>query len=128
MEIFRKRLRELREAKGFKQEYLAKALNISTSAYGYYEQGRNEPALETLIKLAQTFNVSTDYLLGLTDIPYTPAHIVAEDSSLYEAEQSAIEALKRTKLLKEISKNPDANIAKIERLWGFIQDELNDDQ
>ena len=59
------RIRELRKKRNLKQSDLANALCISTSAIGLYEQGRREPDIETIIKIANFFNVSTEYLLGL---------------------------------------------------------------
>ncbi|PRR86012.1 helix-turn-helix domain-containing protein [Clostridium luticellarii] len=61
-------LKELRYEKDVKQEDVAKAIGISKSGYGYYEQGRSMPDPEMLLKLAKYFNVSADYLLGNTDI------------------------------------------------------------
>ena len=58
------KLKELRKLKHFKQEEVAKALNISQTGYSYYENGRNEPNIEMLIKLANLFNVSVDTLIG----------------------------------------------------------------
>ena len=57
------KLRFLREQKGLLQKDLAIDLKISTSAIGMYEQGRREPDNTTLKKIANYFNVSTDYLL-----------------------------------------------------------------
>ena len=57
------KLRSMREKAGLLQKELATALNISTSAIGMYEQGRREPDNTTLKKIANYFNVSTDYLL-----------------------------------------------------------------
>ncbi|CAK7062278.1 helix-turn-helix transcriptional regulator [Tissierella sp.] len=62
-----KRLKELRYEKNLLQKDVANYLNISTSAYGYYEQGKRNPDTETIKNLANFFNVSTDYLLGRTD-------------------------------------------------------------
>lgn len=62
-----KRLRELREENHLLQKDIAKYLNITTSAYGYYEQGKRNPDIETIKNLADFFNTSTDYLLGRTD-------------------------------------------------------------
>jgi len=59
-----KRLRMLREKKQLTQSQLGKLTDISPSAIGMYEQGRREANHETLLKLANFFNVSTDYLLG----------------------------------------------------------------
>lgn len=60
--MFGNRLRELRENKGMTQANLAKALSISRSAIGMYEQGKREPDFETLEKIADYFNVTMDYL------------------------------------------------------------------
>lgn len=57
-------LKNLRNANNLSQYQVAKVINKTTSAYGYYEVGRNDPDIETLIKLADYFNVSLDYLCG----------------------------------------------------------------
>ena len=61
------RLKGLRENKDFKQEEIAKMLNITQSAYSYYEMGKRQIPSDALIKLALFYNTSVDYLLGLTD-------------------------------------------------------------
>lgn len=66
--MFAERLKKLRSEKNMVQKDIAKVLNITTSAYGFYEQGKRTPDQETLIKLADFFDVSIDYLLGKTDI------------------------------------------------------------
>ena len=58
------RLKELRDEHGLTQAELGRLLNISPSAIGMYEQGRREPSIEALIKIADYFCVTTDYLLG----------------------------------------------------------------
>jgi len=58
------RLRQLRKLHDRSQEDLAEYLGISKSGYGYYEQGRNEPSLATIKKLARYYNVSIDYITG----------------------------------------------------------------
>lgn len=67
MKIY-ERLKALRKENNYLQKDLADFLSISKSAYGYYEQGRNEPDIQTILKLAEFYNVSTDYLLCKTDI------------------------------------------------------------
>ncbi|MCI9976266.1 helix-turn-helix transcriptional regulator [Clostridioides difficile] len=62
--MFAKRLKELRIDAGLKQSELAKKLDISPSTIGMYEQGRRSADQETLLKISDFFNVSTDYLLG----------------------------------------------------------------
>lgn len=58
------RIKQLREEKGLKQEELAKEMSVSPSAIGMYETNKREPNNELTVKLANYFNVSTDYLLG----------------------------------------------------------------
>lgn len=57
-------LKDLRKEKGVLQKDVANYLNITASAYGFYEQGKRVPDAETITKLAKYFNVSTDYLLN----------------------------------------------------------------
>lgn len=61
---FSERLKSLREKKEITQRELAKLINIASSTLAMYETGRRKPDFETLIKLADFFDVSTDYLLG----------------------------------------------------------------
>jgi len=65
--IFAQRLRSLRVELGLKQEELANALQITQRKVSYWETGKIEPDLTTLCHLAEYFDVSTDYLLGLKD-------------------------------------------------------------
>ena len=57
------RLRGLRSAKGVSQQIVANYLGITRQAYSNYENGNRDPDNETLLKLAEYFDVSTDYLL-----------------------------------------------------------------
>lgn len=65
--ILKDRLKELRIERGLKQKDVAEALEISVSCYGGYEQGYREPDLKTLIKICKLFEISSDFLLGLSD-------------------------------------------------------------
>ena len=58
------RLIELRKNKNLRQEDVAKILCMSQSTYQHYENGRAEPNIESLKKLADYYNVSLDYLVG----------------------------------------------------------------
>lgn len=49
------------------QDIIAKGIGISRARYSHYENGRSEPDNELLAKLAEYYNVSLDYLLGLTE-------------------------------------------------------------
>lgn len=57
------KLSSLRKNKGYNQEQLANKLSVSPSTIGMWEQGRRQPDNETVKKLANLFDVSTDYLL-----------------------------------------------------------------
>ena len=62
-----RRVRELREDQGLTQTQIAKMLGMSQTGYSKYETGENDIPTAILIKLAQFYGVSTDYLLGVTD-------------------------------------------------------------
>ena len=62
------RIRNLREDEDLTQEHLAKYLNISQTTYSRYESGALDIPSESLIKLAEFYSTSVDYLLGITDI------------------------------------------------------------
>lgn len=62
-------LKQLRTQRGLGQKELASALHCSVPTISAYETGRNEPDLDTLIAIAGFYGISTDYLLGLTDLP-----------------------------------------------------------
>lgn len=66
--MFGKRLSALRKQKGLSQYELADRLGYSRGQIANYEQGKREPDYETLRKIADFFDVTTDYLLGRTDI------------------------------------------------------------
>lgn len=62
------RLKLLREEKGLFQSDIAKFLDVSISAVGFYENEKRDMSPDTIVKLANYFGVSTDYLLGKSDI------------------------------------------------------------
>lgn len=61
---FAARFAELRADNDVKQKELAQLLNVSVSAVSHYEKGLNTPDLHSLIRLADYFHVSLDYLAG----------------------------------------------------------------
>ncbi|WP_141432450.1 helix-turn-helix domain-containing protein [Bacillus sp. 03113] len=74
MDIFAKRLKFLREKKKkenskYTQGYLADLIGVARVTYTAYENGTKQPPMETINKIADIFNVSTDYLSGRTDTP-----------------------------------------------------------
>jgi transcriptional regulator with XRE-family HTH domain len=63
------RLRDLREDNDKKQEDIARVLNISRQQYQLYESGKRELPMHHFITLSRYYNISLDYLAGLTDTP-----------------------------------------------------------
>lgn len=63
------RLKELRQKKNVLQKEVAEVINVGRTTYVKYENGDSEPSYKILVKLAEYFDVSTDYLLGKTDNP-----------------------------------------------------------
>lgn len=70
--MFFRRLRDLREDHDFRQEDVAEVLGISQTVYSRYERGFQTIPVVHLLKLANFYCVSTDYILGRTDVsaPY----------------------------------------------------------
>ena len=63
------RLRDLREDHDLTQRELAEKLHISQNTYSQYENGVRQLPIEMLIELSKIYNVSTDYILRLTNNP-----------------------------------------------------------
>ena len=66
MKIFQERLLEQRKLNKMTQIEVANYLNISQPSYIRYENGSAEPSYDNLVKIADLFDVSIDYLLGRT--------------------------------------------------------------
>ena len=69
MSVFSTRLRELRTAKKVTQKHVAESIGLSLRGYLHYERDEKEPTLGNINKLADFFEISTDYLLGRSDNP-----------------------------------------------------------
>ena len=63
------KLKEIRKAKKISQLKLAMDLNMNQNTISRYETGEREPGINELIKIADYFNISVDYLLGRTNNP-----------------------------------------------------------
>ena len=61
------RLKDLREDSDIKQKDIAEYLHIKQNTYSQYENGQRQLPIDVLLSLAKYYNVSTDYLLGLTN-------------------------------------------------------------
>lgn len=69
MSVFSERLVNLRKKRGLSQAQAAKEIGAAPRAYQNYEYGTAEPRLSTLIRIADFYGVSLDYLAGRTDAP-----------------------------------------------------------
>ena len=67
LQTFPKRLRDLRREYGYKMKEVAEILGVSVPTVSAYELGTRAPLLPGLVKIAQLYHCSTDYLLGLDD-------------------------------------------------------------
>lgn len=83
------RIHKLRQAHGWSQVDLAKKLSVSKQTVSNWENENIQPSIEMLVRLAKIFNVTTDYMLGLEEIPRLdisglPTELVAHLSLLVE--------------------------------------------
>lgn len=67
MNKFNERLKDLRVENAMSRAELAEKLNVSVRLVAYWECGQRECDFDTLLKIAETFSVSVDFLLGRTD-------------------------------------------------------------
>lgn len=83
--MFGEILRKERKAKKKSLREMSKDLEISFSALGKYERGENEPDISTLIKLSNYFDVSVDYMLGLSNIKnINSVQMLSHDRELFD--------------------------------------------
>ena len=118
--MFGKNLSSLRKSKGLTQYELAERLGFSRGQLANYEQGQREPDFESLQKIANFFDVSTDYLIGRTDnknsettnkktsrelTPYQQTVLdwvtSKEDFSFYESPEELIDMIEQFELMYE---------------------------
>ena len=86
------RLKELRLAKGLKQEDIAKLLGIGRTAYGAYELGDNLPPINKMMKLAEFYNVSLDYILYNEETSSEVDEVVALYQGLPKEKQEQVQS------------------------------------
>jgi transcriptional regulator with XRE-family HTH domain len=113
------RLREIRKKYKLTQKDMGNLLNISESAYGYYEQGRNEPSLEALRKIADRFEVSVSYLSGETNDPYPDKKENKNDKDF----EAFINDPELQRWYKELPKDGEDDMRKLYKMWKIMKDE-----
>lgn len=95
MLLFGKRLKELRKNAKMTQQELGDQINVTKVSICCYENGVRIPSLETLIDLANLFNVSLDYLIGQDN------YVIAEENNNYSVRMATGEI----ELIKELRKH-----------------------
>lgn len=112
------RLKALRIEKKLTQKQLAEKINVTHVSISGYESGNRSPDTDTLQRLADYFEVSTDYLLGRTNIPApTPQ----------EKDEAAFQAFANDPELyvfyKELPKSDEEAVRKLRNIWEIIKNE-----
>ncbi|MHB8627523.1 MAG: helix-turn-helix domain-containing protein [Aggregatilineales bacterium] len=85
------RLRQIRETKGYSQRELGRLCNLGANQINRYENGTSDPTIHTLKAIADQLEVSTDFLLGLTDDP----HVQVREPALNADERTMLEVYRR---------------------------------
>jgi transcriptional regulator with XRE-family HTH domain len=85
------RLRALREQRNWSQRELGRYCDIGAAQISKYESGETDPSMEILVIIANKLNVSADYLVGLSDIPYG----MVGDGEISEIERAMINIYRR---------------------------------
>lgn len=98
--ILKIRLKTLRSEFKLTQEDIAKKVGLTKSAYGYYEQGKTIPDAQMIAKLSEIFNVTTDYLLGISNIKNNNANKTDET----QADERILNIINKIKNMDEKSK------------------------
>ena len=83
------KIKELRKEEGKTQREIAEAIGVSAQVFRNYEIGRNQPSIEMLIKIADYFLVSVDYLIGRSD-DLGIISFRAEEETLTEGERKIL--------------------------------------
>ena len=100
MDVVQDRLKLLRDEKDMKQKDVADALFLSRNTIAAYESGRSVPSVEVIMKYADYFNTTTDYILGRTDERHMVVTKAKDITITHEPAthitEAAIELLKKT--------------------------------
>ena len=95
------RLKKLRTERGLSLASLEKEVKISSSTLGYYENNEKDPTVTRLAEIAKFYNVSLDYIAGLSEVKY----IDASQQEIYNATGLSGEALSVLKVARTLGEN-----------------------
>lgn len=88
---FEEKITELRKRRGLSQKEVADYLGITIAAYGHYEAGRREAGYDTVVKLADFYHVSLDYLFGRGADCSSSLDRLTEEENLDSMERTILE-------------------------------------
>lgn len=111
--LFGDRLKELRKEKKITQPELANMLGVTFSTVSAWEVGKAQPSYDILVKLAQYFGVTTDYLLGLNQEDKSNIEKlkqVLKESGIMIGNDLSISELQRALKIVDILKNQDTEL------------------
>lgn len=91
--MFNERIKKLRKSLGINQVEFGRRLHVTKQCISNWENGNIQPSIDMLIKIAETFSVNTDYLLGLSDKCTLDAEGLTNEQILHI--RSIIDDLKR---------------------------------
>jgi len=112
------RLKKEREKRNWSQKYVAEKIGITNTVLSNYERDYRDPDTETLKKLSDLYEVSTDYLLGRTDDP-----AYKHNDSDEEEFQKFIKDPELKRWYKELPKSNEEELRKLRKLWEIIKSE-----
>lgn len=117
-ELFGKKIKALRTSKKISQREFGKIFGVAESTIGMYERDERRPDFELLNKIADYFNVSTDYLLGRTNSPEN----TSQDNDDAEF-QAFINDPELGVWYKELPKSSEEELRKLRTIWEMIKNE-----
>jgi len=115
-----KRMKWIRENKNLKQNKVAKDLSITPYQLSRYETGKNKPDPDMIAKIAIYYDVSSDYLLGLTD----------DDAPINRDEKEFLQAVSDPDLkrwYKGLPLSPEEDLKKLRKMWEIIKSDPDRD-
>ncbi len=114
------RLKQLRKERNLTQTELGNKINVTKVSISGYESGNRTPDTDTLHRIADFFEVSTDYLLGRTDNPVlTPQEI---DEAAFQAFANDPDL---NVFYRELPESDEEAVRKLRNIWEIIKNEKN---
>ncbi|QNK86476.1 helix-turn-helix transcriptional regulator [Sporosarcina sp. resist] len=112
------------------QEDIASLIGVSRARYSHYENGRSEPDLVMLEKIADCYEVTVDELLGRTDIaePHNKVTVAGQEITLSIEELKVFEELKKHPIMfHDLATDPESKVKELIKLYKMKKMFLEDD-